>query len=693
MIGSPERALLERICDYTFASALTTAGSRIAWLTNRAGRRSVLTAEAPAFRPRLVVGFDEDDGQELSSLSLSADGAWAVFVRGGDYGGNWERARAVQPASAPLPEAVSLWSASTTGDAIHRLADGDDPVIVGDRVLFPRGEALWQVPIDGSGEPTAMFSVRGGVAQVTPSPDGTRLAFVADRGSHSLIGLFEGEGRPIRWLAPGVTRDTMPRWSPDGRRIAFVRLAATPPVTYPGPSRFYEVGSRFLWAYRPRPWSVWVADAATGEAEAWWTSGRELRDSVEDRRPFLDWTAGDRLCFLAGHEGWRHLFSVSGPGAEAIALTSGDFSVDDVAVDEGRTHLLVSANGGDEEGDVERRHLFRVAADRADAVAITSGTGLEWTPLPVVGVTAFLSATATRPPQPAVLEAGAVRLIEQPGAVEYAADRLVVPRSVAFAAEDGVTVHGQLFAPFAATATRAAALFIHGGPGPQQRLGWHAHDYYAHCYALNQYLAARGFVVLAVNYRSDQSYGFDYQFAPEVGPHGAAEYRDIRAAGRFLASLDGVDADRIGVFGGSYGGYLTAMALAHDSDLFAVGVDVHGVHDWGAHYDLPAVLPRLPHDLAADADRVLDLAWRSSPMSAVAGWRSPVLLISGDDDRNVDFVQTVELARRLDEADVVFEHLAIPDETHSFLVHRNLLAASAATAEFLERHLTTGAHR
>ena len=152
-----------------------------------------------------------------------------------------------------------------------------------------------------------------------------------------------------------------------------------------------------------------------------------------------------------------------------------------------------------------------------------------------------------------------------------------------------------------------------------------------------------------------------------------------------------MDAAKIGIYGGSYGGFLTALALARDSDLFAAGVDIHGVHDFtvgdsGAGAALQAALARQalePSDRAA----ALEVAWTSSPVSSVATWRSPVLLIHGDDDRNVRFSQTVDLVRRLEAQRVPHEELVIVDDTHHWMRHANQLRVNAAIATYFARHL------
>jgi dipeptidyl aminopeptidase/acylaminoacyl peptidase len=150
-----------------------------------------------------------------------------------------------------------------------------------------------------------------------------------------------------------------------------------------------------------------------------------------------------------------------------------------------------------------------------------------------------------------------------------------------------------------------------------------------------------------------------------------------------------VDPKRIGIWGASYGGYLTALALGRNSDVFAAGVDMHGVHD-----RLPPVTPeQLAHAIVGDGvteaelRHALKVEFESSPISAVATWKSPVLLIHGDDDRVVDFNQTVDLGRRLAEKGVSVEELVLTDDVHDALLWRNWRKAISRTAQFFERVL------
>jgi dipeptidyl aminopeptidase/acylaminoacyl peptidase len=300
------------------------------------------------------------------------------------------------------------------------------------------------------------------------------------------------------------------------------------------------------------------------------------------------------------------------------------------------------------------------------------------------GTVLVLASTSTQPLLPArvrgaALEPIAAALVPR----EFPADKLIAPRPVTFKAADGLTIHGQLFAGTACKSGCPGIVFMHGGPIRQMVLGWHYMHYYANSYAMNQYLASRGYVVLSVNYRLGIMYGRDFREAPAGCWRGASEYQDVVAAAQLLQSLPQVDKGKIGLWGGSYGGYLTALGLARNSDLFKAGVDFHGVHDWSPFLDdweeRAATAP--------DVKEAKELARRSSPVADVGKWRSPVLFIHGDDDQNVPFEQSTDLAQRLRRQGVRYESLVFPDEVHFMLLWRNWISAYRATAAFFDREL------
>jgi dipeptidyl aminopeptidase/acylaminoacyl peptidase len=681
---------LEAMLSYPFESDLVAApkGGAIAWVRMIRGVRNVWVARGPDFAPRQVTHNLEDDGQELTSLTFSPDGTRLIWVRGGDHDANWpaEGGLAPDPAADPEQPVVTIWSAAVAGGTPVKVAEGDFPAVSAKGVLaFIKDKQVWTAPMAGGGKAERLFFDRGRDGALAWSPDGERLAFVSDRGDHAFIGVFVARGHPLTYLAPTTSEDRTPVWSPDGRRVAFTREPGNGGPPEP------------LLEEPPRPWSIWVADADGGGARRVWASPSTMEGSYPEVAggANLTWAAGDRLVFLAESDNWQHLYSVPAAGGEALLLTPGPFMVEDITKSiDGRT-MIYNANTGGDANDGERRHLFEVPADSARPLALTPGEGLEWDPVAAdTAHVAFIAAGSKAPPRVAVIGADGVGRRDLASAAQaYPAESLTVPRPVTFRSTDGLTIHADLFENPAsagggggATAPKPGLVFVHGGPSRQMLLGWHYMDYYTHAYALDQYMAAHGYVVLSVNYRLGIGYGRAFKHAAHASFRGAAEYQDVLAGGQFLQALPEVDPHRIGIWGGSYGGFLTAMALARNSDLFKVGVDLHGVHDWSA--TLAREIPPAPAGFEkGDRDAAMAMAFRSSPEADLSHWTSPVLLIQGDDDRNVSFHQTVDLARRLEALGAPYEELVLPNEIHGFLRWKSWLTADTATAAFFDQRL------
>ena len=671
---------------YPFPQNLTAAatGSRIAWTFNEAGRRNIYVAEGPAFQARKLTSYDVDDGQELTSVSISHDGQHVVFVRGGEHGSNWDDEVVVNPASMPVMPKLQIWSVPFSGGEPKLISDGGDyPSINPDSrtIAFQKERQIWTAPIDGSSPAKRLLSARGNNGDVQWSPDGKKLAFVSGRGTHSFIGIYESENRPIVWIAASTSRDASPRWSPDGQRIAFIRRpgAGGPPQP--------------ILTRRHNPWSIWTADVATGESRQVWKAPATLRGSSPNTQggTNLNWVAGDRIAFMSYMDGWPHLYSISERGGEPLLLTPGNYQVEFVSVSPDRRHLLFAANTGNDPNDIDRRHLVKVPVDRAAAEVMTPGSGIEWTPV-VTGDgrhIAYLGGDARKPPLPMVMafQGGRPTVIaEDRIPAGFPSAQLVAPKKVTFRAPDGTVVHGQVFERSGGPAKKPAIVYVHGGPPRQMLLGWHYSDYYANAYAMNQYLASRGFIVLAVNYRLGIGYGYEFHNAPNAGMRGAGEYQDIVAAGQYLRALPQVDGSKIGIYGGSYGGYLTALGLARNSDLFAAGVDIHGVHNYTSQNGARLGMGQWEYE-PTDRDSAAAIAWRSSPVSSVSTWKSPVLFIHGDDDRNVRFSETLDMVARVAAAGIPYEEIVIPDDTHHWMLHANNLRVNREIARFFEKQL------
>jgi dipeptidyl aminopeptidase/acylaminoacyl peptidase len=680
---------LDQVMSYPFPDNLVAApsGARVAWTFDERGVRNIYVADAPDFTPRQVTSYDADDGQELTGLAFSEDGNTIVYVRGGDHGSNWpaEGNLMPDPTSSPIQPKLQILTVPAAGGAAPRLiAEGDEPAITTktSRIAFTRDRRVWIVPLDGSKQPEAIFA-RGTSGSPVWSPDGRTLAFVSDRDDHGFIALFTSTDQPLRYLAPSTGRDEAPAWSPDGSHVLFVRRPGAGGVPSLEP--------------RPQPWSLWIGDAATGSAREAWHSGAGMMDGIPGIAGNLhpSWATHDRIVFMGYQDGWPHLYSVPSAGGTPTLLTPGHFMVEHAALTPDRTSIVYSANTGRDPLDVDRRHLFRVPVDAATPQPITSGATIEWAPVITSDgrFVVYLRSDAQHTPLPVAqpLDGGAAKpLASDHIAADFPAARLVTPEQVVFTASDGLEVHGQLFKSATGPAKRAALVYVHGGPPRQMLLGWHYMGYYAHDYAVNQYLASRGFIVLSVNYRLGIGYGYKFHRPDSGGARGASEYLDVLAGAHYLQARGDVDTKRMGIWGGSYGGFLTALGLGRNSDIFAAGVDIHGVHNWDWRPGPPANLkPAFMGDGITEDDvrRAARVSYESSPISAVKTWTSPVLLIQGDDDRNVDFHQTVDLEQRLRAKGVNVESIVIPDDIHDFLRFHSWQVVGQAVTSYLEKML------
>lgn len=673
--GAAQEVTIERLMSAPFPSEMVAAptGGMVAWVLNDEGVRNVWVADGPDYEGRQLTGFDRDDGQEITGLAISPDGRTLVFVRG--QGAN-RQGENPNPTSDPAGAEQALYRVPAAGGAEPvRIGTGSGPAISprGDGVAYTQRGQVWWAPLDGSAEPVQLLRSRGGSGSLRWSPSGDRLAFVSNRGDHSFVGVYDLAARSVTWMAPSVDGDASPVWSPDGTRIAFLREPASSGLTLFRPVREAE------------PWSIWVADARTGEARRIWRAEEGPGSAfygVTARNQLL-WGADDRLVFPWERTGWVLLYSVPAGGGTATLLTPGEFEVEDVALSADGREVVYSSN----QGDIDRRDLWRVAVTGGPPSPITEGEAIEWSPTPTADglAIAFLQSDARTPGHAVVLSGDAVRELA-PGTIpaDWPAGALVEPRSVTLTAADGKPVPAQLFLPadLPQGERRPAVIFIHGGSRRQMLLGFHHRVYYHNAYALNQFLADQGYVVLSLNYRSGTGYGLDFREALNYGATGASEFYDLLGAGLYLKGRPDVDPERIGLWGGSYGGFMTAMGLSRASDLFAAGVDLHGVHDWNV-----GIRTFVPSYSTVEVPDDSMVAFMASPMATIDGWRSPVLVIHGDDDRNVSFGETVTLVEALRERGVEVEQLVFPDEVHSFLRHESWLRAYRATADFLDRKL------
>ena len=669
---------MEQALSYPYPYELTAAahGEGVAWVFNLRGASNVWVADGPDFSAHQLTHYTGDEGMPIASLRLTPDGNTVVYARGSETNSQGEVADPTNNIHQPEQR---VWAASVASGEPRLLGtmdcsfEGCEDIQIspdGQYAVWSGAHELWIAPISGKEPAHKLAYIRGNNSDPQWSPDGKEIAFVSNRGTHSLIGIFTFGSETLRYADPSIFHDRLPRWSADGSELAFIRLTGS--------------GGGFF-SGQLQPWTIFVWDATTGKAREIWQSTNDANGSYpgegEWEEDAFQFAAGNRIIFASQEDGWAHLYSIPADGGTPILLTPGNYSFQGLTVTPDRKELIYSSN----DNDIDRRHIWRVSVDHANAAAMTHGESIEWTPV-VTGDGKHilcLGSTATQPAMPyRITRAGREMIAASALPADYPSAQFVVPKQVIFKSLDGLEIHGQLFVPRGRSGRRPALIFTHGGPYRQMVLGFHPMDAYNFMYAANEYLASRGYVVLSVNYRLSIMYGRAFREPAHAGPMGASEYQDVVAGAKYLQSLPYVDPQKIGLWGGSYGGYLTAMGLARNSDIFKAGVDYAGVHDWSAFFGGGRG--------AGASDQMKNVAYQSSPVASIDKWKSPVLLIQADDDRNVPFAQTVNLVHVLRAHHVPYEQVVIPDEVHDSLLWRTWVRVFELTGDFFDRTLVKG---
>jgi dipeptidyl-peptidase-4 len=690
-----------------FPSDLVSAkrADRIAWLSYERGQRNAYAAAAPDFKPVRLTNFTNDDGVVLTDLSISDDGSTIVFVRGSEPN---REGWIANPSSDAAGAERTIWAARTSGGAAWKLGEGSAPALSpdGHSVAFVKSGQIFRFRVSQTPPTSAIDKAEQPIIKAwgrntSPrwSPDGSKLAFISVRDNHSFVAIYDVKSRQIDYVAPSVDFDVSPTWSPDSKRIAFIRRPGTPfgqqaqagdgSIGNPGGAAGAR-GGRGGRGGRGAPatdapadglyralfrggysLSLMVADVAAPD------SAREFWHNQPNDRAFaninnITW-AGESVIFSQEPEEWIRIYAVkvAGGASTPIELTPGTGAVESLGLSNDGQTLFYATNAG----DIDRRHIWKVPTSGGTASQITTGAEIEMYPAALAsgkGI-AVLTSAATRPMSVGIVPAtgGAARMIFPVLSKDYLAITQVAPQNVTLKADDGIEFHNQIFLPkdLKPNERRPAIVFVHGGPIRQMLLGYHYMDFYHTAYAVNEWLASRGYIVMSVNYRSGIGYGKSFRTAANVGARGNAEYRDVIAAGKYLQTRGDVDPARVGIWGLSYGGILTAEALARNSDVFVAGVDMAGVHLWGSSLDSTEV------------------SYKSSAISAIDSWRSPVLIWHNDDDRNVEFSQTIGLVDLLRARNVYYELIVNPDDTHETLVHKRWLYLFGRMDTFLQRFL------
>ena len=620
-----------------------------AWLTWQADKSTIFFARSPEFRRIELASRTDDGGQPISAVELSPDGTHIAYVTGVPRTGE-----AFNPGSRVPAPSVKLWLMPTTAGAKPvDLGEASEPSFSPDgrKLLIKRDGDLWSVDMHSPGVKPKLFAKGGGDwSQFVWAKNGD-LIFVDDRRGYSFLGRFHPGSDHVDWLETGVDRLAVPVLSPNGDSVAVLRL----------PGRKHSVTPDQTEA---EPFSIDLVDLGTGAVRTIWsTRGPAVTLGDDDPEGALRWASNDALVFYSEDDGWGRLYALSPGGGVPRPITPPNCEVaESEKTDAG---LLVVHNCANL--DTRQISLFDAATGavrglpQSDPVLADARAAGDYA--------AIVAANPNQAPLVRILDlkTGTAKLSET--YADYAYKSVLTgsaPTEVHLTSLDGLTFTGQLFTP-AGPGPHPGLIYVHGGPQRQMFPSFHYMGYYSSDYAVNRRLAEQGYEVLAINYRSGIGYGRNFRDAPGRAWRSASEYQDVLAAGRWLASQPGMNPNEIGIWGGSYGGLLTGQALARNSDLFKAGVGIHGVYDWS--WPSPVKGHLSPSTFFGVDEKDRDQARASSPVGHLDTWRSPVLLIHGDQDMNVDVVETVDLAQRLRERGVEVRTLIFPGEAHDFIRH------------------------
>jgi dipeptidyl aminopeptidase/acylaminoacyl peptidase len=655
---------IEEVMQAPYPSSLvaSAAGNSVAWVFDTKGCRNVWVAQGA--RARQVTSYTLDDGFDIGDLALSRDASLAAYVRGQSLEDDLP-ANVNSSAEGASPREV--WVISTAGGAPRKAGAGHSPSFSpdGTRLVFIDKSRILSIAPDAASAASSLIVDSGRIASAIFSPDGKKLAFVSARKEHSIVGVYDFSTKLITWLSPSLDQDTSPIFSLNGSEVAFIRVPS-------------EKNPEFVSHRAGQPWSIWIADAASGTGKRVWAAdsgvGSVFAPTLSPKN--LLWNSNDELVFPWEKTGWLQLYAVPARGGAVRSITSGAFEVVHMALSADRQRIVYSSNE-----DLDRMHVWTADFKRGPTAVSTSHAIEDYPQISGDGTIFALQSDATKPLQPVILAAGRWQALTPEGSAAFPSSKLAVPEPVSFAAKDGQLVHAQLFLPRdSGTAKRhPAIMFFHGGPRRQMLLGFNPMGAYNWMYALNQHFAAEGFVVISVNYRGGIGYGLDYREAKNFGPDGGSELNDLLGTVTYLQGRKDVDAHRVGIWGASYGGLMTALGLARASQDIAAGVDYAGVYNWDTFLDSVGV-PVEP----GDATR---RGFESSPIATIDQWRSPVLVVQADDDRNVPLQQSLELIEDLRLHHIDHEEIMMPNEIHDLARYSSWIALFKATDAYLNRHL------
>jgi dipeptidyl aminopeptidase/acylaminoacyl peptidase len=412
-----------------------------------------------------------------------------------------------------------------------------------------------------------------------------------------------------------------------------------------------------------------------------WIGGPPIQSNYLQPALF-EWLPGDRFVFASERSGWSHLYSMSSEGT-IVPLTAGEWEVRGASLSRDKSSWLLQASREHPADD----HLYLMPADGGNLWRITTNPGRH---------TGYLSPDGE---QVAIVYSEAVQLpdlfvrgteptsdetrITKSGTDAYYEHPLAQPTIVSFAHPDGGPLWAALFRPERPNSERAAVVHVHGGGYRQfAHRGYSVYGYQQHLGFIN-YLVQRGYTVLDFDYRGSAGFGRDYR-TDIARSMGIKDADGAAAAARYLVREQGVDSTRIGIFGVSYGGFMTLMAQFRYPGVFAAGIARAAVTDW-AHYSdgWTSRILGVPHE-DPEAYEI------SSPIYYAEGLQDHLLITHGLVDNNVHFQDAARLVQRLIELEKDFEVMYYPAEPHTIQTEPSRYDYVKRAIAFFDRYLRNG---
>ena len=625
-------------------------------------------------RVTMQAGLDEPD--RVSGFAWTPAGDALLYVLSGnlyryDIGGG-DRAALIDDGSVGGTPALT-----NGGDRIALLRDGRPwvatfPELEGASLSAPTPGTFSDFAWDAGGRYlVALHTSSETIVEDTGSLVGDKMSFSRRQGSPADLAVFDIEEGSFTWLERGGAYAGEASFS-SGGMLAWQEISAD------------AKGRRILVAAAP-DWSPRVVVDEVDEA--WWTL------TYIDAGP--RWSpVAERFVFLSERDGWTHAYvlDAGGADAEATQLTSGEFEVEEPTWSPAGDVLLVSAN----RGSLTERGLYLLAvppvaeeATNLEPISRLRGTSTFGRWRPDGELIAFLHADPLNPMDVWVQEPGpeAAQQLTDTWPEDADEEDLIRPQSVRFSSTDGELVPAQLFLPKDfedLEGPTPVVVWVHGGGIRQNRFGWHPSHIYALFYGFHQYLLQRGYVVVTVDYRGSIGYGRAFRQGQFLDL-GGRDLDDLLAAKRYLGRIEDVEIGRVGVWGISYGGYLTMQALVQAPTAFDAGVNIAGVVDWADWSVDPGGL-WIDGRMESPQERP-DLYRERSPIHFIERLTRPLLILHGTADGPVPVLQTFRLTDALVRAGKPFELMIYPGEQHAFVRSRTWRDAFRRTEEFFEATL------